>query len=68
MQLLDRQITHPPGELREAITLCSVEKLRLKEVAGILEVSDAAVRSHVFRAKQIPRERLVALVDENESS
>jgi RNA polymerase sigma-70 factor (ECF subfamily) len=68
MELLERQIELLPQELREAITLCSVEELPATEVARILGVSDAVVRSRVFRAKQILRERLLALVKENESS
>jgi RNA polymerase sigma-70 factor, ECF subfamily len=68
MELLERQIGRLPEELRKAITLCSVEELPATDVAQILGVSDAVVRSRVFRAKQILRERLLALVKENESS
>jgi RNA polymerase sigma-70 factor (ECF subfamily) len=57
MALLEFQIARLPEELREAITLCSVREVPATEVARILGVSDAAVRSRVFRAKQILRGR-----------
>lgn len=68
LELLERQIARLPDELREAITLCSLEEVSATEVAQILGVSDAVVRSRVFRAKQILRERLPSWVKKNESS
>jgi RNA polymerase sigma-70 factor, ECF subfamily len=67
MEMLERQIARLPDELREAITLCSLEEISATEVAQVLGVSDAVVRSRVFRGKQILKERLLALVKENES-
>jgi RNA polymerase sigma-70 factor (ECF subfamily) len=67
MEMLEQQIARLPDELREAITLCSVEELPATEVAQILGVSDSVVRSRVFRAKQILRARLLARTRENES-
>jgi len=51
-----------PGELRDAITLSTVEEMAVADIAKVLEVNEAAVRSRIFRARQILREKLTALL------
>jgi RNA polymerase sigma-70 factor (ECF subfamily) len=59
--LLESLIAALPENLRDALTLSTVEELRPSEVAEILEVSEASVRSRVFRARQILKDKLAAL-------
>lgn len=59
---LGRLIAGLPRELRDAITLQTVQDLSTPEVAAILGVSEAAVRSRVFRARQLLKEKLGALL------
>jgi RNA polymerase sigma-70 factor, ECF subfamily len=50
-----------PKALRDAIRLSTVEELAPSEVAEVLETSEASVRSRLFRARQILKEKLLAL-------
>jgi RNA polymerase sigma factor (sigma-70 family) len=47
-----------PEKLREPLVLSTVEEMSPRDVAAALEISEAAVRSRVFRARQILREKL----------
>jgi RNA polymerase sigma-70 factor, ECF subfamily len=47
-----------PQKLREALILSAVEEMSPREVATTLDISEAAVRSRVFRARQILKEKL----------
>jgi RNA polymerase sigma-70 factor (ECF subfamily) len=59
--LLESLIAALPENLRDALTLSIVEELGPGEVAEVLEVSEASVRSRVFRARQILKDKLAAL-------
>jgi RNA polymerase sigma-70 factor (ECF subfamily) len=54
-----------PAQLRDALTLSSVQQLSPAEIAGVLEMSEAAVRSRIFRARQMLKQRLEALLEGN---
>jgi len=56
--LLKRLIAALPKKLREPLILSAVEEMSPGEVAAALEINEAAVRSRVFRARQILREKL----------
>jgi RNA polymerase sigma-70 factor (ECF subfamily) len=55
---LERMIGALPKKLREPLILSTIEEMSLKEVAATLDINEAAVRSRVFRARQILREKL----------
>jgi RNA polymerase sigma-70 factor, ECF subfamily len=56
--LLERLIAALPNQLREPLILSAVEEMSPREVAATLRINEAAVRSRVFRARQILREKL----------
>ncbi len=56
--LLERLIAVLPGNLRDPLILSAVEEMSPREVAATLGINEAAVRSRVFRARQILREKL----------
>jgi RNA polymerase sigma-70 factor, ECF subfamily len=56
--LLERYIAGLPKKLRAPLVLSTVEEMSPREVAATLGISQAAVRSRVFRARQILREKL----------
>lgn len=56
--LLEAMITALPEKLRQPLILSTVEEMSPREVAAMLKISEAAVRSRVFRARQILREKL----------
>lgn len=58
--ILDRLIATLPDDLRDALVLSTVEEIAPRTIATILGISEAAVRSRTFRARQILREKLLA--------
>ena len=59
--LLESLISALPESLRNALRLSTVEELAPIEIAEILEMSESSVRSRLFRARQILREKLMAV-------
>ena len=59
--VLERLIAALPCTLRDALVLSTLEEIAPREVALMLDISEAAVRSRLFRAREILRERLLAL-------
>ncbi len=51
-----------PPKLRDPLTLSTLEEMSPADIAGVLGVNEAAVRSRLFRARQILREKLVGSV------
>ncbi len=52
-----------PGKLRDPLTLSTVEEMSPADIAEVLGIGEAAVRSRLFRARQILRERLTVLLE-----
>ena len=50
---LERLIAALPAKLREPLILSTLEEMSPREVAATLGINEAAVRSRVFRARQI---------------
>jgi len=59
--MLESLIAALPESLRDAIRLSSVDELLPSEIAQMLETSEASVRSRLFRARQILKDKLSAL-------
>ena len=55
---LENLIAALPTKLREPLILSSIEEMTPREAAAVLGINEAAVRSRVFRARQILREKL----------
>lgn len=62
-RLLQSVIARLPRKLREPLVLSTLEEMSTLDIAATLGTSDAAVRSRVFRARQILREKLTALLE-----
>ena len=60
---LERLIPLLPRRLRDVVTLSTVEDMSPTDIAAVLEISEAAVRSRLFRARQILREKLGVLLE-----
>ena len=56
--VLERLIAALPEKLRQPLILSTLEEMSPREVAATLGLNEAAVRSRVFRARQILREKL----------
>jgi RNA polymerase sigma factor (sigma-70 family) len=55
---LEKLIAALPAKLREPLILSAIEEMSPHEVAATLGINEAAVRSRVFRARQILKEKL----------
>ncbi len=60
--LMQRLITGLPRELREVITLSTVQQMSAGDIAAVLEIPEGSVRNRLFRARQMLREKLAAAV------
>lgn len=58
---LEKLIAALPAKLREPLILSTIEDMSPREVAVTLGINEAAVRSRVFRARQILKEKLAQL-------
>lgn len=59
--LLQSLISALPIQLRDVLTLSTAQDLTSEEIAKVLEISESSVRSRMFRARQILKEKLAAL-------
>jgi RNA polymerase sigma-70 factor, ECF subfamily len=60
---LEKMISALPEKLRQPLILSTIEEMSPREVAATLGINEAAVRSRVFRARQILREKLAGRMD-----
>jgi len=56
--MLERLIAALPEKLREPLILSAIVEISPREVAATLGINEAAVRSRVFRARKILRDKL----------
>ena len=59
-EFLQRLIAGLPEQLRDPLVLSAFEELSPREIAEMLDISEAAVRSRAFRAREILRSRMAA--------
>jgi RNA polymerase sigma-70 factor (ECF subfamily) len=59
--LLESLIAALPDQLRDVLRLSALDELTPKEIAQVLGTTEASVRSRVFRARQIVKEKLARL-------
>lgn len=60
-ELLSALIAALPESLRDPLRLSTLEELQPREIAEVLGTSEASVRSRLFRARRILKEKLAAL-------
>jgi len=65
-ETLDRFIAALPEQLRDPLILATIEELSPREVGSVIGISEAAVRSRAFRARQILRERMATWMGERQ--
>lgn len=62
-QTLERLIAGLPEELRHPLELSTVEELNSVEIAGILSIPEASVRTRLLRARRLLKEKLSAVLE-----
>jgi RNA polymerase sigma-70 factor (ECF subfamily) len=65
--LLERMVESLPRDLREVVTLSTVEELSSAAAAQVLGIPEASVRTRLFRARQILKSKLLALEAQRQS-
>jgi RNA polymerase sigma-70 factor (ECF subfamily) len=58
-RLLEAFISALPEQLRDPLTLSTVQEMSVNDIAEILRIKPAVVRSRLFRAREILREKLI---------
>jgi RNA polymerase sigma-70 factor, ECF subfamily len=58
---LQRLIATLPAKLRDPLILSTIDEMSPRDISQVLGTSEAAVRSRLFRARQILREKLTTL-------
>ena len=61
--VLDSLIAALPSKLRDPLILSTLQELSPAQIADVLGVNEAAVRSRLFRARQILRGKLAVLLE-----
>lgn len=61
--LTERLIANLPSELRDALILSTVEEMTSSEAATVLGIPEASVRTRVFRARKLLKEKLASLLE-----
>ncbi|MGO8788219.1 MAG: RNA polymerase sigma factor [Terriglobia bacterium] len=65
LALVERLIASLPKELRDPLTLSTVEELTSVEVGEVLGIPEGSVRERVSRARTMLGEKLAALLEKN---
>lgn len=63
--VLEHLISQLPTKLRDPLKLSTIQELSPAQIAAALAINEAAVRSRIFRARQILREKVAALLEVN---
>jgi RNA polymerase sigma-70 factor (ECF subfamily) len=61
--LLERLVSTLPRKLREPLALSTVEEMKTAEIAAVLGIPDASVRTRLFRARRLLQEKLTSLLE-----
>lgn len=62
-KLLEAQVDSLPDAYRAVFMLRAVEELSVEETAAVLQIPEATVRTRLFRARSLLREKLAASID-----
>jgi RNA polymerase sigma-70 factor, ECF subfamily len=65
LALVERLISSLPKELREPLTLSTIEELTSAEIGEVLGIPEGSVRERVSRARAMLSEKLAALMEKN---
>jgi len=61
--LLERLTAALPRDLRDALTLSTVEEMTSTQISEVLGIPEGSVRTRLMRARELLREKLLALLE-----
>ena len=62
-RLLQRLIATLPDELRQPLELSTVQELTSVEIADVMEIPEASVRTRLFRARKLLKEKMASQLE-----
>lgn len=62
-RLLEKMIATLPDDLRQPLELAAVEELNSTEIAEIMDIPESSVRTRLFRARRLLKEKLAARLE-----
>lgn len=65
---LERMVEALPEKLRNPLILSAIDEMSPREIAAMLGINEAAVRSRIFRARRILREKMAAFETQDDRS
>jgi len=65
LALVERLISGLPKELRDPLTLSTVEEMTSSEIGEVLGIPEGSVRERVSRARRVLAEKLAGLMEKN---
>lgn len=63
LQLLQRLVAGLPEDLRQTLELSTVEELNSAEIAEVMNIPEASVRTRLLRARRLLKEKLSAVLE-----
>ncbi len=65
LEIAQRLIDGLPADLRDVLTLAAVEEMTSAEIATVLGIRETSVRTRLFRARQLLKQKMAALLEGN---
>ncbi len=65
-EIIQREVLQLPERYRMVIVMRHLQDMSVEEIARILEIPDGTVKTHLFRGREMLRERLGSLLDVND--
>lgn len=62
-RLLERLIAGLPEDLRQPLELSTVQELNSTEIAEVMEIPEASVRTRLFRARKLLKEKMASQLE-----
>ncbi len=62
-QRLETEINRMPAQYRAILTLFHLEEMTYREIGDVMDLPEGTVKSYLFRARKLLRERLTATLD-----
>jgi RNA polymerase sigma-70 factor, ECF subfamily len=63
LQIAERLIAGMPSDLRDVLTLSTVEEMNSREIGLVLEIPEATVRTRLARARQLLKDKFVSVLE-----
>ena len=63
VSLLERLVERLPREFRDVVALSTVQEMTSAEIAQVLQIPEATVRTRLLRARRLLREKMQALME-----